>query len=113
MSCMSAVVTPVKPGITQAISTVGGIESNAYIIHSDLDADATADRVIKDINASIDHLINKEEVQIVKNRLSVTITLTCSVSISKPYLEIDPEILWIWSVTGDNDVYSNTVWSLN
>ena len=113
MSCMSAVVTPVKPGITQAISTVGGIESNAYIIHSDLDADATADRVIKDINVSIDHLINKEEVQIVKNRLSVNITLTCSVSISKPYLEIDPEILWIWSFTGDNDVYSNTDWNLN
>ncbi len=113
MSCMSAMVTPVGSEFTQAISTVGGIESDAYLIHSNLDANATVDRVIKDINASIDHLINKEEVQIVKNRLSVNITLTCSVSISGKYLEIEPEVLWIWSFTGDNNVYSNTVWSLN
>ena len=113
MSCMSAIVTPVCPGITQAISTVGGIESNAYIIHSDLDANVSADRVIKDINASIDHLINKEEIQIVKNRLSVNITLTCSVSLSRRYLEIEPDILWIWTYTGDNDVYSNTTWNIN
>lgn len=113
MSCMSSVVTPVRTGITQTISTVGGIDSSAYIIHSDLNANASADRVIKHINAFIDHLINKEEVQIVKNRLSVNITLTCSVSISKPYLEIEPEILWIWSFTGDNDVYSNVTWYIN
>lgn len=112
MSCMSAVVVPVRSEITQAISTVGGIESNAYIIHSDLDANVSADRVIKDINASIDHLINKEEIQIVKSKLSVNITLTCSVSLSGKYLEIDPEILWIWT-TGSNDVYSNTTWNLN
>lgn len=112
MSCMSAAVTAVRTEITQAISTVGGIESSAHIIHSDLDANVSAYRVIKNINASIDHLINKEEVQIVKNRLSVNITLTCSVSLSKRYLEIEPEILWIWT-TGSNDVYSNTTWNLN
>lgn len=113
MSCMSSVVTPVRAGITQAILTVGGINSSAYIIHSDLDANVSADRVLKYINASIDHLISKEEVQIVKNRLSVNITLTCSVSVAKPYLEIEPEILWIWTYTGDNDVYSNVTWYIN
>lgn len=112
MSCMSAVVTPVRSEITQAISTVGGIDSNAYVIRSNLDANVSADRVIKDINVSIDHLINKEDIQIIRSKISVSITLTCSVSLSRKYLEIEPEILWIWT-TGSNDVYSNTTWNLN
>ena len=36
----------------------------------------------------------------------------CSVNVTEPYLEIEPEILWIadW---GTNDVYSNTHWQVD
>ena len=40
-------------------------------------------------------------------------SIVCSSGIMPPYLEIAPEILWIWTDPGYNDVYSNTTWDIN
>ena len=40
-------------------------------------------------------------------------SLICSAGIMPPYLEISPEILWVWVDPGYNDVYSNTNWNIN
>lgn len=40
-------------------------------------------------------------------------SIVCSTGIMPPYLEIAPEILWIWTDPGYNDVYSNTTWGIN
>lgn len=40
--------------------------------------------------------------------------LVCRPNIGTPYLEIEPEIIWVypdWAV--DNNVYSNTHWNVN
>lgn len=113
MSCMSASVTPINLEITQAISVIGGIEESIYPTDLNFNSIVSTDHIVDNIDIHINHLIDKEDIQIVKSNISVYVTLTCSVSISKPYLEISPEILWIWTYTGDNDVYSNTTWNVN
>lgn len=40
-------------------------------------------------------------------------SIVCSTGIMPPYLEISPEILWIWTDPAYNDVYSNTTWNIN
>lgn len=40
-------------------------------------------------------------------------SIICSSGVMPPYLEIAPEILWIWTDPGYNDVYSNTTWNIN
>lgn len=31
----------------------------------------------------------------------------------QPFLEISPDLLWMWSAPVDNDVYSNTDWNVD
>lgn len=40
-------------------------------------------------------------------------SIVCTAGVMPPYLEIAPEILWIWADPGYNDVYSNTTWNIN
>ena len=41
-------------------------------------------------------------------------TYVCDVSFQRPYLEISPEIVWIYSdLETSNDVISNTTWYIN
>lgn len=40
-------------------------------------------------------------------------SVVCTAGVMPPYLEISPEILWIWTDPAYNDVYSNTTWDIN
>lgn len=40
-------------------------------------------------------------------------SIVCSSGIMPPYLEIAPEVIWIWEDPAYNDVYSNTTWNIN
>lgn len=45
--------------------------------------------------------------------ISVRVSHVCTPNIRTPYLEIEPEIIWVypeWAV--DNDVFSNTTWHI-
>lgn len=46
--------------------------------------------------------------------IGVLVSHVCTPSIRNPYLEIQPELIWVypdWAV--DNDVLSNTTWHIN
>ena len=46
--------------------------------------------------------------------ISCKVYYTCSVDIGgKPYLEIEPEIIWVLAGWSSNDVYSNTTWHVD
>ena len=45
--------------------------------------------------------------------MKCTFSFVCSSSIKTPYLEIAPEVIWIWDDPAYNDVYSNTTWNVN
>lgn len=49
-----------------------------------------------------------------RSGISCRMGLVCRPNIGKPYLEIEPKIIWVypdWSAY--NDVYSNTFWNVN
>ena len=46
--------------------------------------------------------------------IGCTFTYTDRRDISKKYLEIEPEVIWVWpDLESLNDVYSNVTWQIN
>lgn len=46
--------------------------------------------------------------------IQARLSMVCTPSIRTPYLEISPEILWVYSdLEQYNDVLSNTYWNIN
>ena len=46
--------------------------------------------------------------------IGCTFTYTDRQDISKKYLEIEPEVIWVWpDLESLNDVYSNVTWHIN
>lgn len=37
----------------------------------------------------------------------------CETNLSKPYLEISPNLVWVLAGYAENNVYSNTTWIIN
>lgn len=55
------------------------------------------------ISASMDH-----------DAIRVRMSMVCTPSIRTPYLEIEPEIIWVYyDLESMNDVSSNTTWHIN
>ena len=49
-----------------------------------------------------------------KGGMACRMGLVCKPNIKRPYLEIEPELIWVypdWAT--DNNVYSNTHWNVN
>lgn len=46
-------------------------------------------------------------------RIMVSSSFVCEVSHLAPYLEIEPEIIWLIDWGADNDVLSNTHWKVD
>ena len=77
-------------GIESSLDRVGGIESSLQYVSG--------------ISASLARV----------SGISSRMGLICRPNIGTPYLEIEPEIIWVypeWAV--DNNVYSNTHWNVD
>lgn len=99
MSCMSAKMTRVGGiGVGAELSSEG--------IRAVLTRDAIGVRCTKEqtgITATLSH-------EAIQARLS----MVCTPSIRAPYLEISPEIIWVYDgLEQYNDVLSNTYWNIN
>ena len=99
MSCISVKIT--------RFGDIGaGAELSSEGIRAGLTREAIGVRCEKmqtGISVSLDH-------EAIRARLSQV----CRPSIREPYLEISPEILWVYSDLDQyNDVLSNTYWHIN
>lgn len=45
--------------------------------------------------------------------MSVSLSQFCNIIPFKPYLEIEPEIIWLADWGATNDVFSNTHWGID
>jgi len=99
MGCLTVTYTRLG-GMTASAERVGGISCSASRIGG---IDATATR-IGGICASMER----------KGGMTCRFALICDTGLVAPYLEINPEIIWVypdWSA--QNDVYSNTHWNVD
>ena len=99
MSCMSAKITRVgKIGASSELVSEGiraGITRACAMT-------ASCSKVPTGITATLD-----------RDAIQARLSLVCTPSIRTPYLEISPEIIWVypdWSAY--NDVFSNTYWNI-
>ncbi len=99
MSCMSAQIT-----------RVGKIGASSELVSEGIRAGITracamsahCSKVPTGITAKLD-----------RDAIRARLSLVCTPSIRTPYLEISPEIIWVypdWSAY--NDVFSNTYWNI-
>lgn len=99
MSCMSAKITRVgKIGASSELVSegirAGMTRAGAMTAH--------CSKVPTGITATLD-----------RDAIRARLSLVCTPSIRTPYLEISPEIIWVypdWSAY--NDVFSNTYWNI-
>lgn len=100
MSCMSAKIT-----------RVGKIWASSELVSEGIRAGITREgalaarcsKVPTGITATLDH-------DAIRARLS----LVCTPSIRTPYLEIEPQLIWVYTnIESTNDVFSNTTWHIN
>lgn len=100
MSCMSAKIT-----------RVGKIGASSELVSEGIRAGITracamsahCSKVPTGITANLD-----------RDAIRARLSLVCTPSIRTPYLEISPEILWVYSdLEQYNDVLSNTYWHVN
>lgn len=99
MGCLTVTYTR-QGGITADAERVGGISCVATRFGG---MSATASR-IGGIEASIERV----------GGMSCRFSLICTTGVVPPYLEINPEVIWVypdWSAY--NDVYSNTRWNVD
>ena len=111
---MTARINPVSSGFTVSVSCPDAVRANVK-----WSTPAIASHVLPQNNSytadvwrhSLEVLPSIERMSA---GLSLVVTLTCSTAApkEKPYLEIAPTILWIWT-SASNDVYSNTQWNVD
>lgn len=91
------------------ISRLGGVSVDADRIGGiscDISRAASAD-------ARLSRVGGMEADMAREGKMKCRFAIVCSTGIMAPYLEISPEILWIWTDPAYNDVYSNTTWGIN
>lgn len=100
MSCISVKITRVgEIGVSSELASegigVGIVREGAPVVRcSRLDTGITA--------------------TLIHDAIQARLSMVCTPSIQAPYLEIEPEIIWVypdWERT--NDVFSNTTWNIN
>lgn len=97
MGCLSVKITRIG-GLDAELSRIGGMACGLSRIGGLV---ARFDRV-----GGMDvHLTRK-------GGLKARFGLICKSGIVPPYLEINPEVVWIWTEPAYNDVYSNTRWNI-
>lgn len=100
MSCMSAKIT-----------RVGKIGASSELVSEGIRAGITR---AGSMSARFSKVPNGITATLNRNAIRARLSMVCTPSIRTPYLEIEPELIWVypdWAV--DNNVYSNTHWNVD
>lgn len=100
-----------SPCASISLRRVGGISVGFHRVETGMEVSAkrvggcvvSADKV-SGMDATFDR---------VGGHLLCRIKIVCKTNITVPYLEIEPEIIWVLNGWASNDVYSNVVWNVN
>ena len=93
-----------------ALTRVGGIDSFAERIGGFA---TSLQRVGGDIHCSATKTGGIEVVATKISGLSCAMYQVCKTNIRVPYLEINPEVVWLLAGHTENEVYSNTRWHID
>lgn len=97
MSCLLAILTR-KGGVSTSAKMFGGISTNV--------------QKMPGIFVSLQKATNITETFTRKGGLRCRLYQACSSSIRRPYLKIEPTIVWVLAGHTENDVISNTEWNI-
>ena len=116
MRCVRADVELINGGVCACVESVGGLSVDYDVVKRANTTDCLIVQPIQNLDANIDFAYAKllAEASSCNVPIFVKIDNFCGQIIPTPYLEIEPEIIWVypdWAV--ENQVFSNTDWYIN
>lgn len=116
MRCLHADVELIGGGLCTCVGRVGSLSVDYSIVKKTRARIRLVVRPISSLDANIDFAYAKllAEASSCNVPIFVKIDNFCGQIIPTPYLEIEPEILWVYpDFEVENYVYSNTNWYIN
>lgn len=116
MSCLRAKVEVVDGSLCSCVEPAGGLSVDLSIVKRTRTRVRLVVKSVQDLDANIDFAYAKllAEASSCNVPVFVKIDNFCGQIIPTPYLEIEPEVIWVYpDFEVENYVYSNTNWFLN
>ena len=116
MRCLRADVELINGGLCACVERVGSLSVDYSIVKKTRTRIRLVVRSVSSLGANIDFAYAKllAEASSCNVPIFVKIDNFCGQIIPTPYLEIEPEILWVYpDFEVENYVYSNTEWHRN
>ena len=116
MRCVHADVELIDGGLCACVECVGGLSVDYDIVKKAKTKICLIVHPIQNLDANIDFAYAKllAEASSCNVPIFVKIDNFCGQIIPTAYLEIEPEVLWVYSdLEQYNDVLSNTYWHIN
>lgn len=116
MRCVRADVELINGGVCACVENVGDLSVDYDVVKKAKTKVCLIVQPIQNLDANIDFAYAKliAEASSCNVPIFVKIDNFCGQIIPTPYLEIEPEIIWVypdWAV--ENQVFSNTDWYIN
>ena len=116
MRCVHADVELINGGLCACVECVGGLSVDYSIVKKTRTRIRLVVQPVSNLDANIDFAYAKllAEASSCNVPIFVKIDNFCGQIIPTAYLEIEPEVLWVYpDFSVENYVYSNTNWFLN
>ena len=116
MSCLHAKIELVDSGLCACVENVGNLSVDYDVVKKAKTKVCLIVQPIQNLDANIDFAYAKllAEASSCNVPIFVKIDNFCGQIIPTPYLEIEPEVLWVYpDFSVENYVYSTTNWFLN
>lgn len=116
MRCLRADVELIGGGLCACVERVGSLSVNYSIVKKTRTRIRLVVQPVSSLDANIDfaHAKLLAEASSCNVPIFVKIDNFCGQIIPTPYLEIEPEVLWVYpDFEVENYVYSNTEWHIN
>ena len=116
MRCLRADVRIINEGLRARVEGAGGLSVDCSIVKKTRTRIRLVVQPVQNLDANIDFAYAKllAEASSCNVPIFVKIDNFCGQIIPTPYLEIEPEVLWVYpDFSVENYVYSNTNWFLN
>ncbi len=112
MSCISVTLTRTWARLSASLQRSASMSVAAVRVGG---VEATVGRLGGRLAARMNRVVSiSGDVARVGGSLNVRLTRVCTPNLEPPYLEIEPQLIWVYAgLEATNDVFSNTNWNIN
>ena len=112
MSCISATLTRIQARLSASLQRSASMSVAAVRVGG---IEAAVDRLGGRLSAHVNRVVSiSGDIARIGGSLNVRLTQVCTPNLEPPYLEIEPQVVWVYAgLEATNDVFSNTNRNIN